>query len=110
MRDPQRVRVWAVALMLGAIGACGGQSATDPIIDDETTTPPFDPGDPPPESGEAFHLMFDGVDDRILIPWDASFPTEVFTVAARIRLMPPGGYGLLSPPVLCRPAADLLFP
>jgi len=79
-----------LVLMLGAVGACGGPGATDPAIDDEST-PPFDPGDPPPESGEDFHLMFDGVDDRVPIPWDASFPTDVFTVVARIRLTPPGG-------------------
>ena len=60
------------------------------MVDDQATSP-FDPGDPPPESGEDNHLMFDGADDRVLIPWDASFPTEVFTAAAWIRLMPPGG-------------------
>ncbi len=93
MRVPQRICRCAVALMLGAVGACGGQTATDtdPIINDEVTTPPFDPGDPPPESGEDFHLMFDGADDRVLVPWDASFPTEVFTAAAWIRLTTPSG-------------------
>ena len=83
MRHPRRLRGWAILLTLGMVGACGDQDAVDPF-------PPFDPGDPPPESGEDFHLMFDGADDRVLIPWDASFPIEVFTVAARIRLTPPG--------------------
>ena len=79
--------------MFGALGACGGQGATDPAIaiDEDEPTSAFDPGDPPPESGENFHLMFDGVEDRVLIPWDASFPIDVFTVAARIRLTSPSG-------------------
>ena len=88
---------WVVArmlgplLMLGAVGACGGPpGATDPVIDDVVTSP-FDPGDAPPESGQDSHLVFDGLDDRVLIPWDLSFPTEVFTAVAWIRLSPPGG-------------------
>ena len=92
MRVPQRVRRCVAALMLGAAGACGGGGATGPppqVVGDDPTTPPFEPGDPPPESGEDFHLMFDGVDDRVLVPWDASFPTEVFTAAAWIRLTTP---------------------
>ena len=96
-----RIRGWAVVFTLGAVGACGGPVATDPdpAIGDDDTDPviddvvssPFDPGDPPPESGQDFHLVFDGLDDRVLVPWDASFPTEVFTVVAWIRLAPPGG-------------------
>lgn len=38
---------------------------------------------------ENFFLSFDGIDDRILVPWDRSFPTEVFTAAAWIRLSEP---------------------
>lgn len=30
-------------------------------------------------------LDFDGVDDRVMVPYSASFPTEVFTVAAWIK-------------------------
>ena len=36
-----------------------------------------------------FHLSFDGIDDRVLVPWDASFPTEVFTVSASVRIAAP---------------------
>lgn len=36
-------------------------------------------------------LRFDGVDDRVTVPYDTSFPTEVFTVAAWIKLAPPPG-------------------
>jgi len=79
-----------MVLMLLAVGACGGPSATDPVTDDDATSA-FEPGDPPAESGQDFHLVFDGTDDRVLIPWDASFPTDVFTVAAWIRMAPPGG-------------------
>jgi hypothetical protein len=81
-------RPWAVALTIALSTACDSGATTEPIVEDETPTP-FDPGDPPPESGLAFHLMFDGVDDRVEVPWHASFPTEVFTVVARIRLTPP---------------------
>ena len=86
----ERARGWPVALMLVAVGACGGPGATDPAVEDEVTSP-FEPGDPPPESGQDFHLVFDGTDDRVLVPWDASFPTDVFTAVAWIRMMPPGG-------------------
>ena len=89
VKKARRTRGWAIVLMWGAVGACGGQGATDPALDDEPASS-FDPGDPPPESGEDFHLMFDGMDDRVLIPWDASFPTDVFTIAAWLRLTAPG--------------------
>ena len=93
-----RARSWAVALMLGAFGACGGPVGTDPVIDDDPTGPvtdgdvptPFNPGDPPPETGQDSHLVFDGLDDRVLVPWSPSFPTDVFTAVAWIRLTPPG--------------------
>ena len=73
-------------LILAALVGCGGppgvtDPATDPVVDDDGSSP-FDPGDPPPESGQDFYLQFDGADDRILVPWDASFPTEVFTAVA----------------------------
>lgn len=35
-------------------------------------------------------LEFDGTDDRVLVPYDDTFPTEVFTVAAWIKVTPPG--------------------
>ena len=36
-------------------------------------------------------LDFDGNDDRVMVPYDPSFPTEVFTAAAWIRTSPPQG-------------------
>ena len=36
-------------------------------------------------------LDFDGSDDRVMVPYDPSFPTEVFTAAAWIRTSPPQG-------------------
>jgi len=85
-----RARAWAVGIMLVAVGACGDAGFTEPAIDDDETSP-FEPGSPPAESGQDFHLAFDGTNDRVLIPWDASFPTEVFTVSAWVRLTPPSG-------------------
>ena len=40
--------------------------------------------------GPGASLQFDGVDDRVLVPYDPSFPTETFTAAAWIRSDPPG--------------------
>ncbi len=78
-----------VGLTLVTLGACAAEQVTDPANDgtrDDERLPP------PPETGQAFHLSFDGVDDRVLVPWDASFPTEVFTAVAWIRLpAPPAG-------------------
>ncbi len=36
-------------------------------------------------------LSFDGIDDRVTVPYDSSFPTEVFTIAAWIKLASPSG-------------------
>ena len=36
-------------------------------------------------------LQFDGTDDRAIVPYDASFPTEVFTAGAWIKLARPRG-------------------
>ena len=41
--------------------------------------------------GSASSLRFDGVDDRVTVPYDTSFPTEVFTASAWIRLSQPAG-------------------
>ncbi len=74
-----------VGLTLVTLGACAAEQATDFPLDD-------DPLPPPPETGQAFHLSFDGLDDRVLVPWHESFPTEVFTAVAWIRLpAPPNG-------------------
>ncbi len=43
----------------------------------------------PTAASDDFHLSFDGLDDRVLVPWNASFPTEVFSVSASIRLTAP---------------------
>ena len=34
-------------------------------------------------------LSFDGMDDRVTVPYDASFPTQVFSISAWIRTLPP---------------------
>ena len=35
-------------------------------------------------------LSFDGVDDRVMVPYSTSFPTEIFSLSAWIKLVPPG--------------------
>ena len=54
-----------------------------------TTTTPATTSTPAPTAGQDFSLSFDGIDDRVLVPWDESFPTDVFTAAAWIRLPEP---------------------
>ncbi|MCH7962336.1 MAG: T9SS type A sorting domain-containing protein [Bacteroidetes bacterium] len=41
--------------------------------------------------GGNYSLQFDGIDDRVTVPYDASFPTEVFTISAWIKLAQPAG-------------------
>ncbi len=43
----------------------------------------------PAASGRATVLKFDGKDDRLTVPYDASFPTEVFSASAWIKLTQP---------------------
>ena len=40
-------------------------------------------------------LDFDGNNDRVMVPYDPSFPTEVFTAGAWIRTLPPQGRGAI---------------
>jgi len=48
--------------------------------------------EPAPQASEStFVLQFDGTDDRVTVPYDASFPTEVFTASAWIKLPQPAG-------------------
>ena len=45
----------------------------------------------PAELGSTSLLRFDGTDDRVTVPYDATFPTEVFTASAWIKLPQPAG-------------------
>jgi len=47
------------------------------------------PAPTPPSSDSV--LSFDGNNDRVTVPYDASFPTQVFTIAAWIKLSIPTG-------------------
>ncbi len=100
------LRVCLVVMVAVGFAACGTDegapgdtssveaSATDVAGDAASrASSPVDGGELlPPETGDDFHLSFDGLDDRVLVPWDASFPTEVFTASAWIRLTdPPNG-------------------
>ena len=71
---------------LGLVG-CGGDSPspTAPSAPDPSPTAP----DTPLTPGNARALSFDGSNDRVTVPYSASFPTEVFTIAARVQLSPP---------------------
>ncbi len=56
--------------------------------------------EPSPQGPEStFVLQFDGTDDRVTVPYDASFPTEVFTASAWIKLPQPAGAGGQTPQV-----------
>ncbi len=72
----------AVPNLLMAMALLGCSS--DPIGPD-----PDDGTDPEVPPGLTNVLRFDGVEDRVTIPYDASFPTEVFTIAAEIKLTTP---------------------
>ena len=43
------------------------------------------------ELGSTSVLQFDGTDDRVTVPYDTTFPTEVFTASAWIKLALPAG-------------------
>ncbi len=68
-----------VALVLSACGI------------DSISTDPSDQPDPEVPPGLTNLLRFDGVNDRVTVPYNASFPTEVFTIAAEIKLNSPAG-------------------
>jgi FtsP/CotA-like multicopper oxidase with cupredoxin domain len=36
-------------------------------------------------------LQFDGIDDMVIVPYDSSFPTEIFTISAWVKLNQPFG-------------------
>ncbi len=46
-------------------------------------------GQAPTTQVSNFVLQFDGTDDRVTVPYNDSFPTEVFTAGAWIKLSPP---------------------
>ena len=47
------------------------------------------PSGPVPDRPEAA-LDFDGANDRVTVPYDDSFATEVFTIGAWVKAPPPG--------------------
>jgi hypothetical protein len=85
-------RCLVVFILLSAIAllSCGdGDDAgpTGPDVVQEPTAVENAPEVP----GGASALRFDGSDDRVTVPYDPSFPTEVFTIGAWIKLTPPQG-------------------
>ncbi len=99
------VLVAVVAVVLAACGTDDGAVSAPSTVDaaagnaagepSPTISIPPTPAPRTPAEGslasdsDQFHLAFDGLDDRVLVPWDASFPTEVFTASAWIRLPEP---------------------
>ena len=73
-------------LALGLVGC--GEGSPSPTAPSAPDTPSTEPDTPPP-AVNAGALSFDGSNDRVTVPYSASFPTEVFTIAARVQLMPP---------------------
>ena len=74
--------VAASSILATVLLACGSDLVVpDPDPDPEPEVPP----------GVTNLLRFDGVNDRVAVPYDASFPTEVFTIAAEIKLSAPSG-------------------
>ena len=87
-----------VGLGLGLGGCGGGQDAAGPTAPDASNVvaaAPSPASSPTPlPSGSApggTALRFDGSDDRVTVPYSPTFPTEVFSAAAWIRLSPPAG-------------------
>ena len=87
-------RSLATLVLVALAAACG--SDADPLLSVEetattttTTAPPTTTTPPAETEREGAYLAFDGRDDRVLVPWDDSFPTEVFTAAARVLLSEP---------------------
>ena len=70
-------------LMLAVVLFACGSPPIGPDAEDEP--------DPEVRPGLTNLLRFDGVNDRVIVPYHASFPTEVFTIAAEIKLTTPAG-------------------
>ena len=102
------IRQLPIALLLAVLtAACASDAASVASSEPEGTSPstnesatstgPASPSTATPAPttdtaagvGNGFSLSFDGIDDRVLVPWDASFPTEVFTAGAWVRLPEP---------------------
>jgi len=77
-----RSRVVSKLILAGVLLACG----SDLVVPEPEPEP--EPEVPP---GVTNLLRFDGVNDRVAVPYDASFPIEVFTIGAEIKLSAPTG-------------------
>ena len=91
MRRPSSGVCQVPLLVALCLVGCGGDSPNPTAPDAPDTSPPIVPTTAPPIAGNASVLNFDGANDRVTVPYSASFPTEVFTIVARVRLSPPGG-------------------
>ena len=82
----------SVHLLATALLGCGG-SGNDavPTGPEVVETVPVVVATVAPGPGEPSVLRFDGSDDRVTVPYSPTFPTEVFSFGAWIKLAPPRG-------------------
>ena len=67
-----------ICVLIIVVTLMGGGNAQDLTAEQE-----------PDGQDSTFSLRFDGADDRVTVPYDTSFPTEVFTASAWIKLVQP---------------------
>ena len=89
---------FVVLVGLAVVGCGGGGDTAGPTAPDApvpvaaTPSPPSSPTPLPLDSAPSgTWLRFDGSDDRVTVPYSPTFPTEVFSTAAWVRLSPPAG-------------------
>ena len=80
-----------VLLSCGDGGDDAGLTGPDVVTEPDVVEEPNVVENAPEVPGGASALRFDGSDDRVTVPYDPSFPTEIFTIGVWIRLTPPGG-------------------
>ncbi len=85
------LRLISGQLLVVALLGCGGDGDDPGPTEPEAVETTPDAVGPTPEPGGPSVLRFDGSDDRVTVPYSPTFPTEVFTIGAWIKLAPPQG-------------------
>ncbi len=85
------LRLISGQLLVVALLGCGGDGDDPGPTEPEAVENTPVAVEPTPEPGGPSVLRFDGSDDRVTVPYSSTFPTEVFTIGAWIKLEPPGG-------------------
>ena len=92
-----RLHLLLVCILLSAIAilSCGdgednaGPTGPDVVTEPDVVEEPDAVVNTPEVPAGAGALRFDGSNDRVTVPYDPSFPTEIFTIGAWIKLTPP---------------------